>query len=343
MKIYNSTESIDDFGDENWHEQSCDEELCEEHGPSKPNGRVRAKNKISELEDSGDIELWTKVGTNLYTTAGRTIKKINAGVFRVFISNGRLYFERISFDTDELIDFPNTVFSNMTNEIKEFWTKKDIYKKYGFLHRRGYLIYGIPGSGKSCLIKQIVRDVITERDGIVIYVDCSPSTVDVALRAIKYIEPKRKIFCIYEDLDAIVHTYGEKEILAILDGENQVDGVLNIATTNYPKKLDKRIINRPRRFDRLIKIETPDIETRKVYLKKKLNISGDELKEWAEKTHRFTFAALADLVISVKCFGYNLDNSVEAILKLLYGDIKDPEMGKEIITGFDADIKGEKE
>jgi ATP-dependent 26S proteasome regulatory subunit len=55
--------------------------------------------------------------------------------------------------------------------------------------------------------------------------------------------------------------------LSVLDGENQVDKVLNIATTNYPEKLDRRLVGRPRRFDRLIYIDMPNHVVRREYFK----------------------------------------------------------------------------
>jgi len=47
-----------------------------------------------------------------------------------------------------------------------------------------------------------------------------------------------------------------------------VDKALNIASTNYPEKLDRRIISRPRRFDRILRIDAPDARVREAYLAK---------------------------------------------------------------------------
>ena len=102
-------------------------------------------------------------------------------------------------------------------------------------------------------------------------------------------------------------------MLSCLDGENQVDCVLNIATTNYPEKLDKRIINRPRRFDRVVKIGFPDANIREQYFSLKLKIDKNEVKQWVKLTNNFSFAAMTDLVINVKCFGYSLMDSVKKV------------------------------
>ena len=46
------------------------------------------------------------------------------------------------------------------------------------------------------------------------------------------------------DLDAALAVYEESEVLNILDGVDQVDKVLFLATTNYPERLSARILDR---------------------------------------------------------------------------------------------------
>jgi len=120
-----------------------------------------------------------------------------------------------------------------------------------------------------------------------------------------------------EDLDAHINRHGEEQVLGLLDGESQITGVLNIATTNYPEYLDKRIVSRPRRFDRLVFIGHPDAETRKLYLSRKLKINGEMAKKWAIDTEGFSFAALADLVISVECLEIPYYNALEKLRKIM--------------------------
>jgi protein TonB len=55
-----------------------------------------------------------------------------------------------------------------------------------------------------------------------------------------------------------------------------IEGVVYIATTNYPEKLQERITNRPSRFDRRYKVELPNEEIRRAYIQHKLN--DDDLK-----------------------------------------------------------------
>jgi SpoVK/Ycf46/Vps4 family AAA+-type ATPase len=132
------------------------------------------------------------------------------------------------------------------------------------------------------------------------------------------IEPDRPLVCIFEDIDAVIEMHGDSELLGWLDGSHQINKVINIATTNYPERLDRRIVSRPRRFDRIIKIEAPTAAMRETYLRRKLPdlVSNGQLTHWVDLTDGLSFAALAELVISVACLGNTLEDTVK-LLRLL--------------------------
>lgn len=220
-------------------------------------------------------------------------------------------FTQLPIKVDELLSFPDSLSESVLREIDSFWQRGHLFKEYGFLHRRGYLFYGPMGSGKSCLIAQIV-DAIIKRKGIV-FIAQNPSLLIFCLRRFREIEPERQVICLFEDIDALIETHGENQYLSALDGEHQIDRVLNLATTNYPERLDKRIVQRPRRFDRIIKIDMPSDKIRRVYFQKKLNIGDEELDKWVQATDGFSFAACAELVVSVKCLGNDFDDSVQKL------------------------------
>src|SRR5262249_22073090 len=79
-----------------------------------------------------------------------------------------------------------------------------------------------------------------------------------------------------------------------------------------------RIVSRPRRFDRIIKIEAPSSRIRETYLSRKLPelVARNELSRWVELTQGLSFAALAELVISVACLGNNLEETIR-LLRML--------------------------
>ena len=295
---------------------------------------VREKEQLKENGEAGlrSHTQYTKFNEN-YIACGRTVKKITPGIYNISVSErGDAIFSRTEIKSDEWLTFRDTLIADVLAEIKKFWASNDKFEKYGFLQRRGYMLYGPPGTGKTVLVKQIMQQIV-ENGGIVILADTSPSNVSLCLQQLNAIEPNRQIVCIYEDIDAIIRNYGESSLLSLLDGEDSTNHILNIATTNYPEKLDKRIIGRPRRFDRIIKIGFPDKAMREYYFQHKLKIEGNELKKWVDATEDFTFAALTEAVISVKCLENSFDETIKNITALL-GDKPNSNDGLNKKVGF---------
>lgn len=260
---------------------------------------------------------WSKNDHDSYVGVGCTQKTLEPGVYDIKMdrSTGEAIFVRKQLSIDDLLNFPDSKSCKILKEIEDFWNRSDIFKEYGFLHRRGYILYGPAGSGKTAIVQQIIKKIID--DGGIVFICDNPEVFAHGLSTFRQIEPFRKIVCIFEDIDSIIKDYGDDSLLSLLDGEKQIDKVLNIATTNYPEVLEKRIIGRPRRFDRVIEIGMPEEMIRRVYFSKKLKIKDDELDMWVSKTEKFSFAAMAELVISVKCLGHELDEAIEIIKDLM--------------------------
>ena len=207
---------------------------------------------FSKEETALDPTRWGMIAADNYKSISTTHKILPNGVYTITIDqrDDKPVFVRKRMVHDELIPLLGLP-SMISKEMDEFWGKEKDFTKLGFLHRRGYLLYGSHGSGKSSLIHQIIDSL---DKGIVFYCG-NPKHFNLGLETFRIVEPKRKIVCVFEDIDAIIKIYGESDLLSLLDGENQVSGVINLATTNYPELLDKRIVGRPRRFDRVYKIE----------------------------------------------------------------------------------------
>ena len=290
--------------------------------------------ETKELVGSGGFSVWSVGGAETFIPSFKTTERLPSGMYTIAgaTQDDRVILKRLPINVDELLVFPNSLAEKIANEIENFWKRGSFFKTFGFLHRRGYLFYGPAGSGKSCIVQQVIQDVIN-RDGIVLLCNAPPKAVDMALLQFRQVEPDRKVVCIFEDIDAIVENYGESNLLALLDGENQINQVLNIATTNYPEKLDKRIVSRPRRFDRVIKINAPDSITRRMYFEKKLNFTNGEVDKWVKATEGFSFAAIAELVISTKCLGNSFESAVENIKSLMIKKISSEDFDRHE-TGF---------
>src|SRR5258705_13886621 len=101
-----------------------------------------------------------------------------------------------------------------------------------------------------------MKHVINDLNGVIlplnsdtslsIYSSCIPEIFRV-------IEKDRPLVIIFEDIENLC-TGGSTEtlLLNVLDGLDQLENVVYLATTNYIEKLKERIMNRPSRFDRRI-------------------------------------------------------------------------------------------
>jgi SpoVK/Ycf46/Vps4 family AAA+-type ATPase len=235
---------------------------------------------------------------------------------------------------DDLIDFAESLPGKILDEIETFWTLGQTFQRYGYLHRRGYLLYGPQGSGKSSVVHQVVHRIIVKGH---VAVFCEhPGFLTRAMEIFRKIEPDRPLVCIFEDIDAIIEMHGDSELLAWLDGSHQINKVINIATTNYPERLDRRIVSRPRRLDRIIKIESPTAAMRETYLGRKLPelVARGEIRHWVDLTEGLSFAALAELVISVACLGNNLEETVKLLRQLEDHNPSSKEFDRPASMGF---------
>ena len=71
---------------------------------------------------------------------------------------------------------------------------------------------------------------------------------------------------VLEDLDSLITPNNRSYFLNELDGFAGNEGVLTLATTNHPERLDPAILDRPSRFDRKYPFPLPEREERLAYI-----------------------------------------------------------------------------
>jgi AAA+ superfamily predicted ATPase len=289
-------------------EDSCEVAPCVEDDPT-----------ISEYDMTKNTgRMWSAQGEN-YAACERAVDNLPPGQYIVqWNQNIGYYFTKKQVNLDSLIELPDGSTERVLEGIAEFWKREQYFRDFGFLWKRGVLLYGPPGSGKTSCVQRLSQQIVN-LGGISIY--CSRPDYDAeGLRILRTIEPSRPIVMIMEDIDSIVTTWGESDILAMLDGELQVDNIVFVATTNYPEKLDKRITSRPSRFDEVIHVGMPDELCRRVFLTakhSKLVEDPDKLDLWVESTEGFSVAHMKELIVSVECLGKDFDETVKRLKSMI--------------------------
>ena len=274
-----------------------------------------------EREDvSPKFNQWGTSDGRIFLPSSKTVKVLTPGVYEIDKSPSvGLFFEKIPVKTEGLIRFPETNSNKVVEEIQKFWDREALFKEYEISYKRGIMLYGPPGSGKSCTVQLIMQDVV-RRHGIVLYFD-DPYLFIEGMRVLRQIQPDTPVVTIMEDIDSIIESYNESEVLNILDGVNEMHKIVFLATTNYPNKLGHRIMNRPSRFDKRFRIGFPSPESRRIYLKsiigaKKIKELKINLDKWVEDSDEFSIAHLKELFVAVVILGDEYEESINILKKM---------------------------
>lgn len=253
---------------------------------------------------------WSQVSGNAYVAAADVHQLLPPGLWDVVVTQSGMYFNLDVVEDRDILRFPDAPIDYIATELERFWSSLSWFTDHGFPHKRGILLHGPPGSGKTSTVQLVVKDVI-ERGGLVFQFS---KAFTAGYRVFREVEPDRPVVVLMEDLDSIITPQNESDILNILDGIGVMRRVVFLATTNYPEKLPPRLSNRPSRFDRRVLIGHPSDAARRMYLEY-ISRDSDELdiNKWVRDTEGFSLAHLKELFIGV----LGLENTYASKLKEL--------------------------
>lgn len=250
-------------------------------------------------QDSFNVEVQVELAPGMYTVVANPMLGVG--------------FKPMQSSHDALIDLPTKEYQHILNEFAQFLKPetKATFTEFGFLYKRSVLLYGAPGTGKTCIVNRLSQQVISQ-GGVVLF-DPNPEMLSSAFELLNKVQPDAVKLVIFEEFDQRMQK-SEKSLLSLLDGEIQVPNTLYVATTNYIEKIPERIL-RPGRFANVIEIQFPDAAAREFYLNTKLN-NAAEAAAWAEQTEGLSIDELKETVLAVKCLGQPLGDVVQKFRKL---------------------------
>jgi ATP-dependent Zn protease len=241
-------------------------------------------------------------------------------------------------------------------EVKNFVDNEATYKSLGIKLPKGILFKGVPGTGKTYAARCIAGSVdcyfmsctASALQGM--YVGSGAENIRLVFKGAKTLRDasKKKVIIFIDEIDSFGsrdshngNAGGEEDrtlnqLLAEMSGFEDEDGIMILAATNYPERLDDALM-RSGRFSRQITIERPDESARRnlveyYFNKIKMPLIDTDYDEIGALTVGFTPADIQEVsneaaILAVRRAekDINLDAVNEAINKVITKNIRKPD------------------
>ena len=209
--------------------------------------------------------------------------------------------------------------------------KPEAFHRLGIRAPKGILLYGPPGTGKTLLAKAVATQAgasfLSAKGSSLLskwYGESEKKIAEFFQRARQV--PPAVIF--FDELDSLAPvrggSFGEpqvterivNQILAEMDGMQELKGVVVLGATNRPDMIDPALL-RPGRFDELVYVKIPDQSSREEIFRahtRGMALEADvDLPKLAEITERFTGADIAGVCMKAGIFALRDNPEARAV------------------------------
>jgi hypothetical protein len=235
-------------------------------------------------------------------------------------------------DRELLTSVTNTAI--ITREADVFFKSLHIYDELKQPKKRGVILFGVPGCGKSVSIIQAAKDLKAQDPGTVV-INWPTSELDASgvfkfFTSFSEYDPAcTKMILIVEDIGGGSHEgYSRRDavdssMLNLLDGINNVFKIPTVilATTNHPENLMASLADRPGRFDIMLEIGPPKydervalaefIAKRSLTDEEKASLDGNINKGVEE----FSIAHLQEIIMRSRLHNKTVDTVVKELIE----------------------------
>jgi len=284
-----------------------------------------SKQFVSKVKDGGAIR-----------------KQIPAGMYEIQTSMDELFLVKKNVITDTIIEIPGSESDQILKEVSQFMSDevKALYKEYGVVYKKGFLLHGRAGTGKSVTAISAAQKLINQKEAVVFF-NPNPTHFKWALELFADELEDRLVCILLEEFETVYSTY-QSEILSLLDGESQLNNFITIACTNYIEQLPERIKSRPSRFSTIMEILAPSAEVRRIFITGKLLPRDvDLLEPLVDATEGFTIDQIKDVIVSVCVFKMNISDAVLKIKSMQENSIGEENIKTHYTNSYIRELKAE--
>jgi len=222
-----------------------------------------------------------------------------------YFQKDKQLFDSIKSATFDNLILPESLKRQIENDFQQFFDSREFYERYGIPWKRGAIFIGPPGNGKTHTLKALINQLGKPCLYVRTFKSDDETEQENMAEVFKRARMTSGCLLILEDLDSMVDDKNRSFLLNELDGFQSNTGVVVLATTNHPEKLDSSILDRPSRFDRKYYFRLPAWSERLKYIERwnehvqpEIRVTETGAATLASRTEGFSFAYLKELFVA---------------------------------------------
>jgi len=258
--------------------------------------------------------------------------KPKTGFYKIFMTEMGVAYSQVEHPS--LIETIHPAIVDLEKDLDFFYNNVSTFTKYGQPGVRKAMLIGPPGTGKTSMCIKFAREY-SKTHCVAVCTDIEAGAQHLA-KCAQYNMPT---VLIIEDAEATLSgDYGQgasSSVLNFLDGVDQPTnkaGAYVIMTTNFPEKIEARILKRPGRIDRIHKVgpleDNYALECAQLYFDKDIKYTKKNKEGLTKLVSGMTGAQIRELANSTRAYcasnqlNINL-TTIKEVVEQLTEDISD--------------------